>query len=455
MDLLKLAEKLRSNIHEHGNIPVNIRRIRLEKLKKIILSNESNINEALKKDLGKSSFESYATEVGFILEEINFMLKNLESWSKVKKVKTPLTLFPGSSAIHPEPYGVVLIISPWNYPFQLCFSPFLGAICAGNRVVIKPSEYAPHTSSIINSILSEVFDEGEVQVIEGGLEETQALLKQKFDYIFFTGSTPVGKIVMKAAAEYLTPVTLELGGKSPCLIEESANLDIAAKRCVWGKFLNAGQTCVAPDYILVPRQLQDKFIERMSFHLQAFYGEDPFQSEDYPRIVNDKHFDRLNDLILVDRVAFGGTVRREEKYISPTIMRNVSWNDKLMEDEIFGPLLPVIPYDDMNQAVAKVMSLPKPLAFYVFSESDYKAQQIIEKVPFGGGCINDTVIHLANPNLPFGGVGTSGIGSYHGKTSFDTFTHYKSVFQQGTRVDIPLRYPPYKGKLSWLKLFLR
>ncbi len=455
MDLSTLSDRLRSKIYTEGNLSVSVRKGRLEKLKKTILLKEEDINLALKKDLGKSSFESYATEVGFILEEINCMLKNLETWSKVKKVKTPLTLFPGSSAIYPEPYGVVLIISPWNYPFQLCLSPFLGAITAGNRVVIKPSEYAPHTSAIIKLILTEVFEENEVQVVEGALEETQVLLKQKFDYVFFTGSTPVGKIVMKAASEYLTPVTLELGGKSPCLIEESANLDVAARRCVWGKFLNAGQTCVAPDYVLVPRNLQDAFIERMKFHLEAFYGEDPSKSEDYPRIVNEKHFDRLSGLIIKDKVAVGGKTLRDEKYIAPTIMKNVIWDDKLMEDEIFGPLLPVIPYENLTDAIGKVISLPKPLAFYVFSENDYKSRQIIEKVPFGGGCINDTVIHLANPNLPFGGVGTSGIGSYHGKRSFDTFTHYKSVFEQGTRVDIPLRYPPYKGKLSWLKLFLR
>lgn len=455
MNLSTIAQDLKSAIHERGHIPLEVRKKRLEGLKKTILAKEAAINQALKEDLGKSTFESYATEVGFILEEIKYTLKNIDSWAKPKKVKTPLTMFPGKSAIHPEPYGVILIVSPWNYPFQLCVSPFIGALAAGNRVVIKPSEYAPKTSDVIKSIIDEVFEEHEVQVVQGGLDETQILLKQKFDYIFFTGSTMVGKIMMKAAAEHLTPVTLELGGKSPCLIEESANIDITAKRCAWGKFLNAGQTCVAPDYVLVPEKLQGEFIDRMKAHLKTFYGENTKSSEDYPRIVNQKHFDRLNSLIMPEKVAIGGKVSRDENFIEPTIMKDVSWSDKVMEDEIFGPILPVIPYKTMSEAIEKILSMPKPLAFYVFSEDEKKKNEIIAKIPFGGGCINDTVIHLANPNLPFGGVGTSGIGSYHGKKSFDTFTHYKSVFEQGTKVDIPLRYPPYEGKLSWLKLFIR
>lgn len=455
MNLSSIAQDLRSDIHSNGHIPVEVRKKRLIALKKSIVAKENEINKALKDDLGKSSFESYVTEVGFIIEELNFTLKHLDEWAKPKKVKTPLTMFPGKSSIHPEPYGVVLIISPWNYPFQLCVSPLIGAISAGNRVVIKPSEFAPHTSGIIKKIVEEVCDPKEVQIIEGGLEETQELLKQRFDYIFFTGSTTVGKIMMKAAAENLTPVTLELGGKSPCLIEESANIDITAKRCAWGKFLNAGQTCVAPDYVLVPKNKQDEFIDRLRFHIKNFYSENPQSSEDYPRIVNNKHFDRLTALIIPEKVAIGGKVHREENYIEPTIMKDVTWSDKVMEDEIFGPILPVIPYEKMTDAIEQILKFPKPLAFYVFSEDEQKKKEIIGKVPFGGGCINDTVVHLANPNLPFGGVGTSGIGSYHGKKSFDTFTHYKSVYEQGTRVDIPLRYPPYEGKLSWLKLIIR
>ncbi len=456
MKLENIAQSLKDAIYKEGHPEVFIRKKRLEDLRKVILKYESEISMALKQDLGKSTFESYTTEIGFILEEIGHTLKHLEEWVKVKKVKTPLTLFPGRSSIHAEPYGVVMIISPWNYPFQLCLSPFIGAIAGGNRVVVKPSEFAQETSGMIKKIISEVFKENEVVVVEGGLEETQILLKQKFDYLFFTGSTAVGKVMMKAAAEHLTPVTLELGGKSPCLIEESANIDVAAKRIAWGKFMNAGQTCVAPDYILVPTKLQDQFIEKLKKHINQFYSGEIKSSEDYARIVNNRHFDRLKSLIIEEKVVIGGEMSREENFISPVVMKNVEWTDKVMEDEIFGPILPIIPYDDLNDAIKNILSYPKPLAFYFFSENLRLHKSVISKVPFGGGCINDTVVHLANPNLPFGGVGTSGIGSYHGQKSFDTFTHYKSLYQQGTLVDIPLRYPPYNDKkLSWIKLFLR
>jgi len=456
MQIDTVATTLR-NAHRHEpHFSVKMRIQKLNQLKKVIVRNESEITRALKADLGKSAFETYATEIGFILEEINYTVKHLDSWAKVKKVKTPLTLFPGTSFIHSEAYGVVLIISPWNYPFQLCVSPVIGAIAAGNKVVVKPSEFASETSSIIKKIIMEVFKENEVAVVQGGLEETQALLKQKFDYIFFTGSTGVGKIIMKAAAEYLTPVTLELGGKSPCLIEESANIEIAAKRVAWGKFLNAGQTCVAPDYVLVPARLQNEFVERLKFYITTFYGLDVKSSHDYPRIVNNRHFDRLKELLIQDKIAIGGELNREENFIGPTVMKNVDLSDKVMQDEIFGPILPIIPYESLEDAIKNIMNFPKPLAFYLFSENTEKQNDIIAKIPFGGGCINDTVIHLANPNLPFGGVGTSGIGSYHGQKSFETFTNYKSVFKQGTLVDIPLRYPPYnEKKLNWIKLFLR
>ncbi len=456
MTLSNVANQLREAHQNYGRFDVNSRLEKLGLLKKVILKYESEITHALRSDLGKSAFETYATEIGFILEEINYTLKNLSSWAKIKKVKTPLTLFPGKSFIHPEPYGVVLLISPWNYPFQLCLSPFIGAIASGNRVVLKPSEFALETSSIIKKIISEVFKEDEVIIVEGGLEETQTLLKQKFDYIFFTGSTGVGKVIMKAAAENLTPVTLELGGKSPCLIEESANIDIAAKRVAWGKFLNAGQTCVAPDFVLIPAKLQDQFIERLNYYITTFYGLDVKTSHDYPRIVNHRHFDRLEQLLIPEKIAVGGQLIREENFIGPTVMKNVVWSDKVMQDEIFGPILPIIPYENLQEAIKQILNLPKPLAFYLFSEDSEKQNQIISMIPFGGGCINDTVIHLANPNLPFGGVGTSGIGSYHGQKSFDTFTHYKSLYQQGSLVDIPLRYPPYnEQKMNWIKFFLR
>lgn len=455
MELQNLAEELRTAIKKNGYLPVELRKTRLIDLKRTILKNEEAIHAALKADLGKCTFETYATEMGFILEEISYILGRIDGWAKKRFVKTPLPMFPGKSYIQPEPYGVVLVVSPWNYPFQLTIAPLLGAIAAGNRVVIKPSEFAPKTAEIMEKIIKEVFQENEVVVIQGELAETQILLKQKWDYLFFTGSTAVGKIMMKAAAEHLTPVTLELGGKSPCLIEESANLDIAAKRCVWGKFINAGQTCVAPDYVLIPRKMQDEFIEKMNHYIKVFYGENPELSPDYPRIINGRHFDRLSGLLIPEKVVTGGKIHAEKKYISPTIMKDVAWTDKVMEEEIFGPVLPIVTYDKLDEAIEKINDRPKPLAFYVFSENPEMSKEIITKVPFGGGCINDTVIHLANPNLPFGGVGHSGIGAYHGRKSFDTFTHFKSVYKQGTKVDIPVRYPPYEGKLSLLKFFLR
>ncbi len=454
MDLSTLTRDLNQSIQEKGYLPPEQRKQKLIALKKAIVQREAGINKALRADLGKSAFESYATEVGFIIEELNYAIKHIDGWVRPKRVSTPMTLFPGTSFVHPEPFGVVLVISPWNYPFQLCISPMIGAFCAGNRVVIKPSEFATETSKVIKAITDEVFRPDEVLTVEGGLPQTQALLAQRFDYIFFTGSTTVGRIIMKAAALHLTPVTLELGGKSPCLIEDSADLDLSAKRCAWGKFINAGQTCVAPDYVLVPRAKQDEFISRMHRHLEAFYGKDPEASEDYPRIINETHFDRLSRLLQSATVAVGGKTSREGRFISPTVLRDVRWEDKVMEEEIFGPILPVVPYEDLGEVVRKLRTLPKPLAFYVFSKDSKKTKDIIGQVPFGGGCINDTVVHLANPNLPFGGVGSSGLGSYHGLRSFETFTHYKSVFEQSTTVDIPVRYPPYKKKLGWLKFFI-
>lgn len=455
MKIDHLAHELRNEYLSRGPMPVSLRKKRLEDLRRSILKNETLINQALKTDLGKSEFETYATETGFIIEEIGYILKHIDCWIKPKKVKTPLTLFPGKSRIYYEPYGVVLIISPWNYPFQLCLSPLLGAIAAGNKVVVKPSEYAAETAKAVKTVLSEVFPETEVTVVEGAVEETKILLKQKFDYIFFTGSTAVGKVVMQAAAEHLTPLTLELGGKSPCLIAEDADIALAAKRCVWGKFLNAGQTCVAPDFVLVPEKKQDEFISHIKSYLEKFYGHSISTSHDYPRIINQRHFDRLKSLLDPTKIAVTGEENREERYFPPTVLKNVSWNDKVMEDEIFGPLLPVIPYKDINEAIGKIRSLPKPLAFYIFTKNDELKSSVMDKVSFGGGCVNDTVVHLANPNLPFGGVGPSGMGSYHGRKTFETFSHHKSVYEQNTMVDIPLRYPPYKGKLSWLKLFIR
>ncbi len=455
MNLGTIAADLQKEHRATGPSQMSLRKRRLGSLRDAIRRNEALLAEALAADLGKSTFEAYVSEVGFILEEISHTLEHMEEWASGKRVPTPMTLFPGNSTIHPEPYGVVLIISPWNYPFQLCLSPLVGAIAAGNRVVVKPSEFVPKTSAAIAALLAEVFPKNEVHVVLGGIAETQLLLAQAFDYIFFTGSTAVGKIVMRAAAEHLTPLTLELGGKSPCLIEASANLELAARRCAWGKFLNAGQTCVAPDYVLIPRELQDRFIQELRAAILNFYGSEPKTSPDYGRIVSEAHLDRLLKLVDSEKTCIGGLSERAERYLAPTVLRDVVWSDPVMADEIFGPVLPVLPYDDFATALKDVAARPKPLAFYLFTERRAVKEEVLNRVSFGGGCVNDTVLHLANPNLPFGGVGPSGMGSYHGRKTFETFTHYKALFEQTTAVDVPLRYPPYKGKLSWLKLFLR
>jgi aldehyde dehydrogenase (NAD+) len=438
----------------NGGLSVEKRKHLLFQLAKSIRHHEALITSALKSDLGKGPFETYASEVGFILGDLNHTLRHLNKWSRIRKVGTPLMLWPARSFLVPEPLGVVLIIAPWNYPFQLCMSPLIGAIAAGNRVVLKPSELSSATSEAIKTVIKDVFTKEEVLLIEGGVSETEEILRQKFDHIFFTGSTQVGKVVMRAAAEFLTPVTLELGGKSPFLVEETANIDVAAKRCIWGKFMNAGQTCVAPDYALVPRKFEQEFLERLSFHLDAFYGEDVSQSHDYGRMISKRHHQRLLGLIPTEKIHVGGKSDEENRFLAPTILRNISWKDPVMKDEIFGPILPVIAYDKFEDALEMIQQRPKPLALYLFSESNKAIQQVLARTSFGGGCVNDTIVHLANHNLPFGGVGDSGIGSYHGKKSFDIFTHEKSVLRNSTRVDIPLRYPPYKNKLGLLRFFL-
>jgi aldehyde dehydrogenase (NAD+) len=455
MESLKnLSQMMNTNRLNRSNNSIDQRINSLQKLKSVLIELETDIQMALMSDLGKSEFESYATEIGFILEEIKYTTKNIKSWVKRKRVPTPLALMPGKSYIYPEPHGVVLIIAPWNYPLQLALSPLIGAIAAGNTVVLKPSELAPHTSLVIEKIITRVFDPFDVKVVLGGVEVAEELLKQKWDYIFFTGSTAVGRIVMKAAANFLTPVTLELGGKSPCIVEESANIDLAAKRIVWGKFVNCGQTCVAPDYVLVHESLQDKLIEQISKYLKIFYTSEIHKSPDYPRIIGERHIDRLRKLIIPSKVAIGGEVDSVAKFIAPTILRDVSWEDEVMKDEIFGPILPILTYQKFDEIFSSIKRYSKPLALYFFSENKSRTDEVLSKLSFGGGCVNDTVIHLANPHLPFGGIGESGVGAYHGKKSFDTFSHFKSVFHQSRLIDIPVRYPPYKGKMGILRFFL-
>ncbi|MCM3710124.1 aldehyde dehydrogenase [Sporosarcina luteola] len=429
----------------------------LGRLQKAIVQKEEEIFEALQKDLGKSQFESYVTEVGFVLSSISFMMKHLKEWMEPESVKTPVHLQPAKSFIVREPYGSVLIIGPFNYPFQLIMDPLVGAIAAGNCAVVKPSEATIHTANIINDILTGIFPQDYVQVVEGGIEETSALIHAPFDYIFFTGSAAVGKIVMKAAAERLTPVTLELGGKSPVIVDQTANLKRAAERIVWGKFVNNGQTCVAPDYVLVHETVKMKLVEELINCIHDFYGEDSAKSKDYGRIVNAKHFDRLAEIINKEKshVVIGGKFDRDDLYVSPTLLDGVSWDGPAMEDEIFGPVLPILSYRNLGEAIQRIRQLPKPLAAYLFSENEQAQDYFLEQLPFGGGCINDTISHVGNIHLPFGGVGASGMNAYHGKASYDLFTHSKSILKKSTKVSVRLGYPPYGKKLAIVKSLLR
>ncbi len=424
---------------------------RLRELAGALRADEPAILAALKADLGKSAFEGFATEIGVALDEIGFLLKHLPGWLKPRRVRTPLLHFPAESSITPEPYGLSLILSPWNYPLLLTLSPLIGSMAAGNCAVLKPSAYAAETSALLARLLGRTFAPEYLAVVEGGREENTALLEQRFDYLFFTGSVEVGKTVMAAAARHLTPVTLELGGKSPCIVEREAHLDLAARRIVWGKFLNAGQTCIAPDYLLVQESAKEELIGRLRFWIQRFYGEEPARSPDYARIVNRKHVQRLARLMGSGKVVCGGVIEEDERYVAPTILTDVSWEDPVMKEEIFGPLLPILSFGELAEAIAAVNRRPKPLALYFFSDNRARQRRVLREVSFGGGCINETLSHIVTPHLPFGGVGESGLGRYHGRASFDTFSHYKSVLRKSTLLDLGLRYPPYRDKLRWVK----
>ena len=453
--LNELLEKHKEFFKRNQTQDIDFRIKHLDKLKRTIEKYENEILEALRIDLGKHYFEGYATEVGYVLDSISFIRKNLKKWAKDKKVKTPIHQPLTKSFIKYEPYGTVLIIGPFNYPFQLIMEPMIGAIAAGNAVVLKPSHDTVKTEAVTKKIIEEVFDDGYVNVVTGGRDITSELINSKFDYIFFTGSVRVGKIVMEAAAKNLVPVTLELGGKSPVIVHEDANLDIAAKRIVWGKFINAGQTCVAPDYIYAHNSIKRKLLEKMKETLIQFYGASAKESEDYGKIVNPRQFDRLVSLIDVSKIFHGGDYDRDLLYIEPTILDNVAWSDKVMEDEIFGPILPVMGYNDINEAIEIINSNPKPLAFYVFSEGKRIQDMTINQISFGGGCINDTVSHVATPYMPFGGVGNSGMGYYHGKESFYTFSHSKGLIKKSTKLDMKLIFPPYKDRVKIIKKVLK
>ncbi|MEH7415364.1 aldehyde dehydrogenase [Neobacillus drentensis] len=427
----------------------------LQKLRTAIKKNEKTLMEALRADLNKSEFDAYTSEIGFVLEEIRFTMKHLRSWAAPKKVKTPVTHIGSNSYIYPEPYGVALIIAPWNYPFQLAVAPLIGAIAAGNCAIIKPSELTPKTSEALESIIKEIFLEEYIAVVQGGVETSQALLNEPLDYIFFTGSVPVGKMIMESAAKHLTPVTLELGGKSPCIVHEDANLKLAAKRIAWGKFTNAGQTCIAPDYLYVHKSIKDVFLKQFRETTLELYGKEPLKNPDFTRIVSERHFDRLSSFLDNGQIFMGGNTDKERLTIEPTVLTDITWEESIMRDEIFGPLLPVLEYGDLSEVIEGIHSHPKPLALYIFTENNNIQEEVLNKVSFGGGCVNDTVYHFVSPYLPFGGVGTSGIGAYHGKGNFDTFSHQKSVLKQTTKFDIPFRYPNVKNGLGKIKLFMK
>lgn len=428
---------------------VNFRREQLQRLKQAIIDHQGDIIAGVKADLNRPEFEAYF-EIASV-SEVNYAIKHLKSWTKPKRVWASLDQFPSTAQICPEPLGVVLIIGPWNYPFQLMISPLVGAIAAGNCAIIKPSEIAANTSKVIAEMIRETFDPAYVTAVEGGVETSQALLAQKFDHIFFTGGTKIGQIVMEAAAKNLTPVTLELGGKSPCIVESDVQLEYTAKRIAWGKFINAGQTCIAPDYLLVNRQIKSDLLEKIKENIQEFYGENPEKSPDYCRIISPRHFNRLVEFLQNGNVIVGGQTNPEDKYIAPTVLDGVSWDDPVMQDEIFGPILPVLEYNDLGEAISQINARPKPLALYFFSKDQAKQQQVLRETSSGGVCLNDTVMQAGVTNLPFGGVGNSGIGNYHGKASFDTFSHYKSVLKKFFWLDPNWRYAPYQGKVDFIK----
>jgi len=452
----KLYEQQRQFFESGQTRSYAFRKQQLLRLKKAVRTHEALITEALYQDLRKSPTESYTTEIGFVYEEINYTLKHLKDWMKPQRVSTPLIAQPALSKIYRDPLGLTFIIAPWNYPFQLMISPLVGAIAGGNCAILKPSEETTHTALAIEKIIQDAFLPEYIAVVQGvGSVVVPALMgNHAFDHVFFTGSVPVGKIIMAAAAKHLTPVTLELGGKSPCVVDETANLNVAARRIAWGKFLNAGQTCVAPDYLIINQAVKEKFVDLMAAVVKDFYGEDPAQSPDYPRMLNQKRYEAVAKYLNNGRILLGGQTNEQDKYIAPTLLDNITPDAPIMQEEIFGPVLPILTYEHLEEVPQIIARQPYPLALYLFTSSRANEKYIMQKVRFGGGCVNDTVLHLANPAIPFGGVGTSGLGNYHGKYSFDTFTHSKGVLKATTKLDIPLRYPPYQKKAKYVKWFM-
>lgn len=458
MEDINLIFKKQKEFFESGKtINVDYRIKNLKKLNDIIKKNEDKILSELKKDLGKSNFEGYVTEVGILYDDINFHIKNVKKWSSEEKRKSPIVYYPSKSYIYKEPYGVTLIIGPFNYPFQLVIAPLIGAISAGNTAIIKPSENSRNIALLLEKLINENFPEEYLRVVNplGGKETVSLLLDKPFDYIFFTGSVRVGKLVMQKAAQHLTPVTLELGGKSPCIVDSDAKLKLAAKRIVWGKFLNAGQTCVAPDYLCVHKSVKDELLKLIINEIRVQFGKNVRNSEDYPRIVNKSSLERLSGYLNDGKIYYGGNIDEDNLYMEPTLIIKPDLNSPLMSDEIFGPILPILVYEDLDNVIKFINHREKPLALYYFSESKKKIKYVLTSTTSGGVTINDTIIHVANPNLPFGGVGNSGVGKYHGKESFETFTHNKSVMKRGTFIEFNIRFAPYKNKLNLVKRIMK
>lgn len=455
MEIEQLIKQQRQFFKTHKTKEISFRKDALKKLLIEIQSNEEAIQNALYLDFKKPVYESYITEIGIIISEIKLAIKYLNSWSKPKTVIPSVLNFPSWEKIYKEPYGTVLIIGAWNYPFLMVIAPLIGAIAAGNTVVLKPSELTPNTSQLVADLIEKCFEKTHATVIQGDVYVAQKLLSIRWDYIFFTGSIPIGKFIAAAAAKHLTPTTLELGGKSPCIVDETANINLSAKRIVWGKFLNGGQTCIAPDYILIHEKIKDSFVESLKKEIENAYGINPKKSKDYPRIINQRNYHRLLKMLDNETILIGGEKDENELYMAPTVIHCVSLNSEAMKDEIFGPILPILTFSSKEEIEAIISSYEKPLALYVFTSNQSFAKKIIQQYSFGGGVINDTVVHFVNHRLPFGGVGYSGQGAYHGKHSFDTFSHSKSVVNRFTWLDIPLRYAPYKGKLKLLKLFFK
>ena len=454
MDIAKIVNQQKSFFNSNSTKEVNLRIETLKKLKLILKENEDKLYTAIYDDFKKSKFETYLTELSLIYNELNDAIRNLKKWSKQKRVRTNLANFPAKSYIIPEPLGTILVISAWNYPYQIALIPAISAIAAGNTVVIKPSEIPNNTSKVLAQLINTNFDENHLTVIEGNVATTTELLQQNWDKIFFTGSTPVGKIIYKAAAENLTPVTLELGGKSPTFVLADCNIKITAKRIVWAKFLNAGQTCIAPDYLLVEKRVETKLLEALKKEIEDFYPHSKNINENYVQIVNERNFNRLAQLIPTDKIYHGGEVNPENRSIAPTLLRNIGFEDHIMQDEIFGPILPIIAFENLEDVIKKVKEKEKPLSLYIYSINKKVIKKILHEISFGGGAINESLVQMSNPNLPFGGVGASGIGNYHSKTGFDTFTHYKSILHKTSWLEPNIKYTPFTELKSKILKFL-